>query len=83
MRYFSPAILAATALFIGGCSSPPEPASTTAPASAGQTASRQTDEMLTGSRIPNRKTTERLVKSVGAQEARDALNGQPKPLKSE
>ena len=69
-----------------GCGSPPQstPQSTpaAAPAAAAPTvaAAQEDQHEMTGSRIPKRKSTDRMLKTVGAQDARDAMDSAMRPL---
>ena len=64
-----------------GCSSPPQPTPEAAPATAAPALAAQQDEHeMTGSRIPKRKSTDRMLKTVGAQDARDAMDSAMRPL---
>jgi len=69
---------------LAGCSSPP-PQATAAAAPAGTApvvAAQEDDHSMTGSRIPKRKSTDRMLKTVGAQDARDAMDSAMRPLDS-
>lgn len=76
--------LLALALALGGCASTATPASPDAP-----DVQKQADEQaaldskwekpMTGSRL-NKRSTDRVVKSVGSQDARDALDRNARPL---
>lgn len=62
---------------LAACSSP----APTAPAAPGPALAVQEDNHeMTGSRIPKRKSTDRMLKTVGAQEARDAMDTSMRPL---
>lgn len=69
---------------LAGCSTPP-PQATAAAAPAGTApvvAAQEDDHSMTGSRIPKRKSTDRMLKTVGAQDARDAMDSAMRPLDS-
>ena len=77
---------------LAGCASPPatEQAPASPPAAAAAAAAQQTaanaplDEPMTGSRIRKRNADggDRTVKTVGAQDARNALDTSVRPLNS-
>jgi len=76
------ATLAACLAALAGCTTPPpaQPVTTpaaTAPAIAAVVAE---DQLMTGSRIPQRKSTDRMLKTVGARDARDAMDSALQPL---
>lgn len=50
-------------------------------ANAGNTAG-QDGHQMTGSRLKDRTSTDRMLKAVGAQGARDEMNSAPRPLDS-
>lgn len=72
-------------LALAGCASSPATQAPTPPAASPALASVAPvdEEMMTGSRIPKRKTTDRMLKTIGAQEARDALDRSLVPLNSD
>lgn len=68
---------------LAGCVSAPPPATAQAAAPAGAApalAVQEDDHSMTGSRIPKRKSTDRMLKTVGAQDARDAMDSAMRPL---
>jgi uncharacterized lipoprotein YajG len=75
---------AATAAIVAlaGCTNAPPAQPVTPPAAAAPAiaAAQPAEEMLTGSRIPKRKTSDRMLKTVGAQDARDAMSTALQPL---
>jgi uncharacterized lipoprotein YajG len=78
--------LLAGALLLAGCATKAvdnaPPASAQAPAREQANAARPDDNSLTGSRLA-RRSTDRMLKSVGSQEARNAMESNPRPLKGE
>jgi len=58
-----------------GCGSPARQQAAAGPALAAQDDAHS----MTGSRIPQRKSTDRMLKTVGAREVRDALDSAPRP----
>lgn len=70
-------------LALSACHSTPTsaPAATLTDKQAPLANAEQEPDKITGSRIA-RKSSDRMIKSVGAREARDALETQPTPLKS-
>lgn len=69
-------------LGLAGCAAP-EPELAAAPQAAAAVRPMDQEAPVTGSRLAKRKTTDRMVKTVGAQDARDAMDSAPNPLKSE
>ena len=71
---------------LAGCSSPPPQATGAVAAAPGGAApalaAQEDDHSMTGSRIPKRKSTDRMLKTVGAQDARDAMDSAMRPLDS-
>ncbi|WP_306393670.1 hypothetical protein [Telluria beijingensis] len=68
---------------LAGCSTPASPPPAASPAAAAPALAAQEDQHeMTGSRIPKRKSTDRMLKTVGGQEARDAMDSAPRPLDS-
>ena len=68
---------------LAGCSTPAAPPPAASPAAVAPALAAQEDEhAMTGSRIPKRKSTDRMLKTVGGQEARDAMDSVPRPLDS-
>lgn len=71
---------------LAGCSSPPPSEQASAPATAAQQTAANTplEEPMTGSRIRKRNVDggDRTVKTVGAQDARNALDTSVRPLNS-
>ncbi|WP_020652085.1 hypothetical protein [Massilia niastensis] len=83
MHHASKALLVAGLLILGGCSTAP---TTEAPAVAADpklAAVTPDENLMTGSRIPKRQGTDRMLKTVGAQEARDAMDAAPRPMNSQ
>jgi predicted Zn-dependent protease len=74
----------ASVLALSACSTvAPQPAPGVTPAVQPQNvASNDADDKLTGSRIPG-KRTDRMLKSVGSQDYKDAKDSQPRPLNSQ
>jgi hypothetical protein len=76
-------MLAATcaALVLAGCATQDVPEGTTEAeliASAGNSAGSDGHQM-TGSRLKDRSSTDRMLKAVGAQGARDEMRNAPRP----
>lgn len=65
-------------LALAGCSSPQQ-AGAAAPATPAL-AAQEDDHSMTGSRIPKRTSTDRMLKTVGSREARDAMDTSLRPL---
>lgn len=74
------ALLAAGALALAGCAAPPAAEEAADPAAAALESSGTNHNQLTGSRIPNPKTTDRVVRSVGQQSFRSSMDTQARPL---
>ena len=75
---------ACAVLALAGCATPDAPDGPTEAeliASAGNTAG-QDGHQMTGSRLKDRTSTDRMLKAVGAQGARDEMNSAPRPLDS-
>ena len=81
MRNALNALLAVGALVLAGCSTAPKNEELPAAAKGPEIASSH-DKQITGSRIPNPKTTDRVLRSIGQQEARSAMEGAPRPLQT-
>ena len=75
-------LLAASALILAGCAAPPA-VEEAAPAVASQQTGTSQDHNITGSRIKNRKDTDRVVRTMSQQDARKAMDGGPRPLSSQ
>jgi hypothetical protein len=76
------AVCAVLALGLAGCASAPQ--GEAAPAGeklAVNNTAGQDNHQMTGSRL-KRESTERMLKAVGAQGARDEINAAPRPLQS-
>ena len=69
---------------LAGCRSPQQQttAAVAPTADAPVVAAQEDDHSMTGSRIPKRKSTDRMLKTVGAQDARDAMDSAMRPLDS-
>ncbi|VXC67330.1 hypothetical protein [Massilia sp. 9I] len=73
------------ALALAGCATQevgPGPTEQELVASAGNTAG-QDGHQMTGSRIKDRTSTDRMLKAVGAQGAKDEMANAPRPLSSQ
>ena len=79
MHIATKALLAAGALALAGCALPPASEEPLEVAAAGE-GSGTNHNQLTGSRIPNPKTTDRVVRSVGQQAFRSSMDSQVRPL---
>jgi PBP1b-binding outer membrane lipoprotein LpoB len=85
MNQIHSGLLLAGALLLAGCAA--DPAASAAASAAGAQAAAQEqatdskwdDDKLTGSRLAKR-STDRMLKAVGAQEVRDAMDSNPRPL---
>lgn len=69
------------ALGLAGCATPQAPDAPTEAeliASAGNTAG-QDGHQMTGSRLKDRTSTDRMLKAVGAQGAKDEMRNAPRP----
>ncbi len=76
---------ACLALALAGCATQdvgPGPTEQELVASAGNTAG-QDGHQMTGSRIKDRTSTDRMLKAVGAQGAKDEMANAPRPLSSQ
>jgi starvation-inducible outer membrane lipoprotein len=82
MHNATKAVLAASALVLGGCSAPPA-IEEAPPAVASQATGTSQDQNITGSRIKNRKDTDRVVRTMSQQDARNAMESGPRPLNSQ
>ncbi|MEW7847139.1 hypothetical protein AB2N08_00415 [Massilia aurea] len=78
------ATLAACLTALAACTTPPptQPVNTPAATAPAIAAVVPEDQLMTGSRIPQRKSTDRMLKTVGAQDARDAMDSALQPLNS-
>lgn len=73
------------ALALTGCAMPErkteaELAGVAPPAGAAANNAAADDHAMTGSRLQKRTTTDRMLRSVGSRDARDALETAPRPL---
>ena len=77
---FTAAACASLALGLAGCASAPDtgPTEQELIANAGNTAG-QDGHQMTGSRLKGRDSTDRMLKAVGAQGAKDEMNNAPRP----
>ncbi len=82
MHNASKALLAASALVLAGCSAPPA-IEEAPPAVASQETGTSQDHNITGSRIKNRKDTDRVVRTMSQQDAKNAMDSGPRPLQSQ
>ncbi|OON63180.1 hypothetical protein B0920_07180 [Massilia sp. KIM] len=85
MDHAPKALILSGILLLGGCSLPQQAEETPAPAEAAAgpaLAATSQDRNLTGSRIPNPQTTDRVLRSVGQQEVRNAMDSAPRPLQT-
>lgn len=76
----------ALATTLAGCAAAPDadPAPTMAEVAAGtHNTAGQDGHQMTGSRLKDRTSTDRMLKAVGAQGARDEINSAPRPLVSQ
>jgi Spy/CpxP family protein refolding chaperone len=73
----------ATMVVLAGCAAAPQTddASTMQEVAAGTNTAGTGGQQMTGSRL-KRDSTERMLKAVGAQGARDEMNNAPRPLNS-
>jgi hypothetical protein len=78
------AVAVTSLLALGACSTvDTKPAADPAPANQPQNvASNDSDNSMTGSRLPG-KRTDRLVRSIGSQDYKDAKDAQARPLNSQ
>lgn len=84
MDHAPKALTLAGILLLAGCSLPQQAEETPAPADVAGPALAATsqDRNITGSRIPNPQTTDRVLRSVGQQEVRSAMDSAPRPLQT-
>jgi hypothetical protein len=85
MKNINSGLLLAGALLLAGCATNAvegAPGGTSAVAQEQAAGNKLDDSKLTGSRLAKR-STDRMLKSVGAQEARNAMDSNPRPLKGE
>jgi uncharacterized lipoprotein YajG len=85
MKNITSGLLLAGALLLAGCAANPvDGAPATAQASPQEQAAdgKPDDHSVTGSRLAKR-SSDRMLKSVGSQEARNAMDSNPRPLKGE
>jgi hypothetical protein len=78
MKTLTAALVVGMALGLTGCTAPETRTSGEPIATA--TSAAQDDQQMTGSRIPKRTTTDRMLKTVGAADIRNALDSAPRPL---
>ncbi|UVW27873.1 hypothetical protein [Massilia sp. H6] len=78
MRTVAAAVCAVLVLGLTGCASAPDtdPGPTMAEVGAGTAG--QDEQALTGSRLAKRSSTDRMLKTVGAQGAKDELRNVPR-----
>lgn len=67
-------------LALAGCSSPAQQTAAAAPEAGAALAAQADEHAMTGSRIPKRTSTDRMLKTVGSREARDAMDTSLRPL---
>lgn len=86
MKTVAAALAVGMTLVLAGCAMPERKteAELAGAAPAGMAASNtaQDEHLMTGSRLPKRVSTDRMLKSVGSRDARDALETSPRPLDS-
>jgi hypothetical protein len=75
------AACAVLALALAGCASAPQDDGAPAGEKLANNTAGQDNHQMTGSRL-KRESTERMLKAVGAQGARDEINAAPRPLQS-
>ena len=85
MKTVAAALAVGMTLVLAGCAMPERKteAELAGAAPAGMAASNavgQDEHQMTGSRLPKRVSTDRMLKSVGSRDARDALDSSPRPL---
>ena len=85
MKTVATGLAVGIALTLAGCAMPERKteAELVAAAPLGMAASNavgQDEHQMTGSRIPKRTSTDRMLKSVGSRDARDALETAPRPM---
>jgi starvation-inducible outer membrane lipoprotein len=81
MQHLPKALIGVSVLTLAACTTAPTtdqpaPAATVAPT----VAAKVDDETMTGSRIPKKGGGDRVVKTVGARDARDSFDNQAKPM---
>lgn len=67
-------------LALGGCASAPDQAPAPGQQVAANSRAADDEQPMTGSRL-KRKSTDRLLHTVGSQDARDALDSAPDPIR--
>lgn len=87
MKTVAAALAVGLTLVLAGCAMPERKTEAelagTAPAPGAVAGTAVQDEhLMTGSRLPKRVSTDRMLKSVGSRDARDALENAPRPLDS-
>ena len=82
MRHATTARVSAALLALAGGAAPPVPEELP-PALAGPEIAGSGEHQRTGSRIRNAKSNDRLVRAVGQQGYREAMDSQPRPLNAE
>ncbi len=75
------AVCAVLALALAGCASAPQDEPAVAGEKLANNTAGQDGNQMTGSRL-KRDSTDRMLKAVGAQGARDEINAAPTPLRS-
>jgi uncharacterized lipoprotein YajG len=76
-------LFAASLLALAACQAPPTGQEPTAAAAAPAVAVAPDDHNMTGSRIKGRTSTDRILKAMGQQEVRNAMDSAPRPLQSQ
>lgn len=74
-------LFAASLLALSGCQSTPS-GQDLPPGAAGPEVAQQEEKKLTGSRFQLR-TTDRMLRAMGQQEVRNAMDSAPRPLQSQ
>lgn len=75
-------LFAASLLALAGCAT--APAGQEPPPAAGPAVAVAPDEhSMTGSRLKGRTSTDRMLKAMGQQEVRNAMDSAPRPLQSQ
>lgn len=82
MQTLSIGCVLAALLALGGCATAPQAQALAGQRLAAASAASDDEAPMTGTRLSKRKTTDRMVRSVGAQDARNALDSAPDPLRS-
>nr|WP_314544095.1 hypothetical protein [uncultured Massilia sp.] len=81
MKAVFPCSILAAAIVLVGCATSSAPMSEPDPAAAQGVQPLASNDTITGSRIPAR-STDRLLRTVGNADHRDAMDSSPKPLES-